>query len=192
MSGVPPHSAHPDFEGQPGVASPAPSSSPLLSSVQVVNLATIPETGWTSPGGKYRQCYRGISEALGREPDSLDLSKRHPFDLEMVRLPAGATLCPYHSHSAQWELYLIVSGRGVVRDETGRTEVGPGDAFLFRPGEPHQLANPHAEDLLYYVIADHPVGESCHYPDSGKWLVSRGRERLVIRGQEAKYLDGEE
>jgi len=157
-----------------------------------VNLNALPETEWKSPTGKYHQFYRGASEALGRDPQSLDLAKRHPFDLEMVRLPAGAMLGPFHSHSAQWELYLIVSGRGLVRDDAGQTEVGPGDAFLFRPGEAHQIANPASEDLVYYVIADNPVGDSCHYPDSQKWLVSRGSGRVVVRGQETQYLDGEE
>jgi uncharacterized cupin superfamily protein len=157
-----------------------------------VNADSIPETEWKSPAGKYHQFYRGISEALGRDPQSLDLAKRHPFDLEFVRLPPGATNSPFHSHSAQWEMYLIVSGRCLVRDDTGQTEVGPGDSFLFRPGEAHQLSNPGPEDLLYYVIADNPIGDACHYPDSNKWLLSRGSGRVVVRGQETTYLEGEE
>ena len=157
-----------------------------------VNVNSIPETEWKSPGGKYRQFYRGVSEALGRDPQSLDLNRRHPFDLELVRLPPGATLCPFHAHSAQWEFYLVVSGSGQVRDDGGWTDVGPGDAFLFRPGEAHQLRNAGEADLIYYVIADNPVGDCCHYPDSGTWNVFRGKDRVVIRGQEADYLDGEE
>ena len=161
--------------------------------MQKVNLQRLPEEEWRSPSGKYHAFDQEVSVALGREPKSLDLTKRHPFDLARVRLPAGATLCPYHAHSAQWELYVIISGRGRIRHEHGLTEVGPEDAFLFRPGEAHQLSNPGSEDLVYWVLADNPVGESCYYPDSGKWsVVTKGLERAVIKGTPADYLDGEE
>jgi hypothetical protein len=45
-----------------------------------VNLAHVPEEQRQSPGGKYAKTIKEISIALGREPDSLDLAKRHPFD----------------------------------------------------------------------------------------------------------------
>src|SRR5439155_1679993 len=80
-------------------------------------------------GGKYAVSFKGISEALGREPASLDLCKRHPFDLEWNRVPPGKYSFPYHAHSAQWELYLVISGSGNVRHKDGTTKVAPGDAF---------------------------------------------------------------
>ena len=158
-----------------------------------VNLNEIKEEAWRSPGGKYAVSFKGISEALGREPASLDLSKRHPFDLEVNRVPPGKANFPYHAHSAQWELYLIVSGEGKVRDKDGTTEVVAGDAFIFGPDQPHQLINSGKEDLVYYVIADNPIGESCYYPDSGKWAVAREEsEELIMKGTETDYFDGEE
>jgi uncharacterized cupin superfamily protein len=163
-----------------------------------VNLQDIAEVERKSPKGKFRRTMKNISVALGREPESLDLSKRHPFDLTLVRIPKGKTLCPYHAHAAESELYLVVSGRGSVRDKDGTTEVGPGDAFLFQPGEAHQLSNAGTEDFVYYVIADNPrsggaTGDSCYYPDSGKWAVTReGSEELIVKGTEADYYDSEE
>ncbi len=115
-----------------------------------VNLKDIPEQERKSPKGKFGRVSKNISIALGREPESLDLSKRHPFDLALVRIPKGKTLCPYHAHAAESELYLVVSGRGTVRDKDAITEVGPGDAFLFQPGEAHQLSNAGDEDFVYY------------------------------------------
>lgn len=91
-----------------------------------INLAEVTENERKSPKGKYHGRYKEISLALGRERDSLDLSKRHPFDLALLRIPAGGAHCPYHAHSAQSELYLVVSGRGNVRDSAGTTEVSPG------------------------------------------------------------------
>ena len=163
-----------------------------------VNLNEIKEDPWQSPGGKYAASFKGISEALGREPVSLDLSKRHPFDLTLVRIPKGKFLCPYHAHSAESELYLVISGRGNVRDKNGITKIGPGDAFLFQPGEAHQLSNAGNEDFVYYVIADNPrsggaTGDSCYYPDSGKWAVTKDAwEEVVVKGTETDYFDGEE
>jgi uncharacterized cupin superfamily protein len=158
-----------------------------------VNLKDVPEQERKSPKGKFGRASKNISVALGREPDSLDLSKRHPFDLALVRIPKGKSLCPYHSHSAESELYLVISGRGSVRDKDGMTEVGPGDAFFFGPGEAHQLANAGDGDFVYYVIADNPRGDSCFYPDSGKWAVAtEGAEEIIVKGKETDYFDGEE
>jgi uncharacterized cupin superfamily protein len=163
-----------------------------------VNLKDVPEQERKSPKGNFGRITKNISVALGREPESLDLSKRHPFDLALVRIPKGKFLCPYHAHAAESELYLVVSGRGNVRDRSGITEVGPGDAFLFQPGEAHQLSNAGDDDFVYYVIADNPrsggaTGDSCYYPDSGKWAVAREEsQELIVKGTEADYFDGEE
>jgi uncharacterized cupin superfamily protein len=159
--------------------------------MQKINTKDIPEEPWASPGGKFASADRNISIQLGREPDSTDLSKRHPFDVEICRIPPGKSACPYHSHSAQWEFYHVISGTGLVRDREGTTLVEAGDAFMFEPGHPHQLINDSAADMVLYIVADNPLGESCHYPDSRKWLV-RSPARVVVRSNPLDYLDGEE
>ena len=156
-----------------------------------VNISEIKEDPWQSPKGKYAVAFKEISEALGREPDSLNLAKRWPFDLEWNRMPPGKSNFPCGSHSAQWEMYVIVSGNGAVRDKDGMTNVTAGDAFIFGPNEPHQINNCGDVDLIYYVIADNPIGESCYYPDSNKWLV-RLPERRFLRSEPLDYFDGEE
>ena len=89
---------------------------------------------------------------------------------------------------------MVISGKGSVRHKDGITEVVPGDAFIFGPDEPHQLSNPGREDLIYYVIADNPIGESSYFPDSGKWKVNKSSaaDRVVLKGKETDYFDGEE
>ena len=156
-----------------------------------INTHELEEVSWTSPKGKFGGFGKEISEALGRDPESTDLQKRHPFDVELMRIPPGKSSCPYHSHSAQWEFFHVLAGQGAVRHQDGATAVGPGDAFLFPPGEPHELINDGTVDLLVYVVADNPIGESCHYPDSGKWLV-RSPERRLIRSNDLDHYDGEE
>ncbi len=158
-----------------------------------VNLNEIAEDERQSPKGKFHKFVKDISIALGREKESLDLTKRHPFDLAQVRIPKGKSYCPYHGHSAESELYLVVSGRGKIRDRSGTTEVSAGDSFLFAPGEAHQLSASAEEDFVYYVIADNPRGDSCFYPDSGKWAVeAEGGQDLIVKGREADYFEGEE
>ncbi len=158
-----------------------------------VNLNEIEEAERKSPKGKYHKYVKDISIALGRDRESLDLAKRHPFDLALVRIPKGKSYCPYHLHGAETEMYFVVSGRGMVRDESGTTEVEAGDAFLFGPGAAHQLSNEGEEDFVYYVIADNPRGDSCYYPDSGKAVVIReGSEEIIANVAEADYFEGEE
>jgi uncharacterized cupin superfamily protein len=156
-----------------------------------VNLRDIPEEKWTSPKGTFQGSSKELSIALGREPLSTDLLKRHPFDVEICRIASGQKPYVYHSHSAQWEFYHVLSGRGTVRHEEGMSAIEAGDAFVFKPGEPHQMFNDGAEDLVVLVVADNPIGESCHYPDSKKWVV-RSPERRLIRSEPLDYFDGEE
>jgi uncharacterized cupin superfamily protein len=156
-----------------------------------INTNELVEDTWSSPKGKFSGAAKQISEALGRKPTSTDLKERHPFDVEICRIPRGKAAYPYHSHSAQWEFYHVISGRGLVRDQSGATAIGPGDAFLFEPGQPHQITSAEAEDLVLYVVADNPIGESTHYPDSDKWIV-RSPERKIVRATAQDYYEGEE
>lgn len=157
-----------------------------------INSNDIPEVSWSSPKGKFGGFGKELSEALGRNPASTDLNERHPFDVEISRIPPGQSACPYHSHSAQWEFYHVISGKGIVRHKDGATPIEAGDAFIFKPGEPHQLTNSDSsQDLILYIVADNPIGESCYYPDSKKWLV-RSPERRLIRSDALNYYDGEE
>ncbi len=156
-----------------------------------INRNDIAEDSWVSPNGKFAGFGKSVSIALGREENSTDLQARHPFDLEILRLASGQTPYPYHLHSAQWELYHVVSGCGIVRSHDGTTPIETGDAFIFAPNEPHQLTNNGAEDLVVLVIADNPIGESAYFPDSKKWLV-RSPERRLVRSESLDYFDGEE
>jgi uncharacterized cupin superfamily protein len=156
-----------------------------------INTKDIAEELYSSPNGKFGGGSKEISIALGRKRDSTDLNERHPFDVEINRTPPGKSICPYHSHSAQWEFYHVIAGKGLVRDRDGTTEIEAGDAFIFQPGEAHQITNNASADLVILIVADNPVGESCYYPDSNKWLVKSPESRL-IRSDPIDYYDGEE
>jgi uncharacterized cupin superfamily protein len=155
-----------------------------------INLSAVTTDEWKSPKGRFRRFSQDISRALRAGNGEKSRAATCPFDLELCRLPPRAANWPYHSHSAQWEFYLIISGRGQVRTPDGATEVREGDHFLHPPGEPHQLTNTGATDLIYYVIADNPTSDTRHYPDSNKWALP-GQSKPV-RVTAAEFYDGEE
>ncbi len=45
--------------------------------------------------------------------------------------------------------------------------------------------------MIGLIVADIPIGESCHYPDRSKWCVPIPGRRL-IRSDALDYYDGEE
>jgi uncharacterized cupin superfamily protein len=148
-----------------------------------INTRDIAEEFYASPKGKYGGSDKQISIALGRQPASTDLRERHPFDVEIIRVPSGKSICPFHAHSAQWEFYHVLSGNGIVRHQEGTTEI--------EPGQPHQITNNGSQDLLILIVADNPIGESCYYPDSRKWLV-RSPESRMMRSDPLDYYEAEE
>jgi uncharacterized cupin superfamily protein len=144
---------------------------------------------WKSPKGKYEQYGKDISEKLGDVPRGWP-KKGHPFNLELVKLPPGKAACPFHAHTSQWELFVILSGNGTVRAGKTRHPVKAGDAFMHPPMEAHQIINTGKADLLFYIIADNPPVDIFHYPDSKKWgFRPHGK---FFRMTEVPYNDGEE
>ncbi len=125
---------------------------------------------WRSPKGKFEGASKELSIALGAKRNTPPGLGGHPFDLELNRLAPGACGVPYHSHAAQWEMFIIVSGHGTVRSPgAAATAVGPDDVVLHPPGEAHQLTNTGTEELLFYILADNPPGDIYYYPDSDTW-----------------------
>lgn len=155
-----------------------------------VNTQHLAEETHISPQGAFSCIERNISDALGSQP-SAGVSAAPPFDVAIVSIPPGKRNWPYHSHSAQWEFYHVISGAGKVRHEEGMTPIEAGDAFIFEPGKAHQIVNDGSAELTLYIVADNPLGGSTYYPDSEKWAV-RSPERRIIRSDPLDYFDREE
>src|SRR5438046_7833637 len=106
-----------------------------------INSNQLAEEPWSSPKGKFAGASKSVSEALGRKPQSTDLNERHPFDVEILRIPAGKIPYPYHSHSAQWEFYHVISGQGSVRHHDVTTPIEARDACVCKPTDHHHLSS---------------------------------------------------
>ncbi len=146
---------------------------------------------FSSPKNKFRGFSKELSIALGAKRNTPTGTGGHPFDLELQKLRPGESGCPYHSHAAQWELYLIVSGHATVRAGAETHTFANGDVVLHPPGEAHQITNAStSEELTFLLIADNPPVDYWSYPDSQKWGVRAPRK--FFRMNETDYWDGEE
>lgn len=155
-----------------------------------VHLDAIPWEEQRSPTKKFHSFCRNISVALGC-PRNAGLSHGgHPFDVQIRRIPPGAAVCPFHSHLAQWEFFLIRSGTATLRVGAETHSARAGDFFVHPPGEPHQLINSGSTDLEVLIVADNPPLDGCHYPDSDKWSLRP--PGMIFRATPADYFDGED
>lgn len=145
---------------------------------------------WQSPKGKFRGAFRGVSLAFGAQHRAHLGAGGHPFDLELGRVPPGATLFPFHWHALQWEFYVFLEGRGEFRLGDARFAVEPGDCVMAAPGVGHTFRNAGDSALLYFVIADDPPTEFWGWPESGRFGFAKPRK--IFRAIDVDYLDGEE
>jgi len=144
-----------------------------------------------SPKGAFEVFRKHMSLALGGAKDKGAWGGGHPFDIEYATIPAGKRNYPLHSHAAQTEYYIIVSGVGVVIDAAGREyEIKQGDHFLALPGEAHQLRARAESSLSYFVIADHHPADVTSYPKTGKRQIKP--EYRVVSVRDVDYYDEEE
>jgi uncharacterized cupin superfamily protein len=173
---------------RPAMAMPAPEFIPFAK--RKVHLDDLKWEPWSSPKGKFGATSKELSIAVGALRNTPTGLGGHPFDLELARLPAGKAGCPFHSHSSQWELYVILSGNGTVRADNETGTVVAGDVVVHPPGEAHQLTNTGSVDLDYILVADNPPNEFWHYPDSNKFGMRSPRK--IFRATDVDYHDGEE
>ncbi len=153
-----------------------------------------PDLAWEeihSPTRKFHSFFKNISLALGGTRNVGPWGGGHPFDLQLRRIPPGASVCPFHAHLAQWELFVVQAGRGDVRTTEGLHPVQSGDVFIHPPGAAHQLLNrSSSEELEVLIVTDNPPVDGCHYPDSDKWALRPPGK--VFRMNAADYFDGED
>jgi len=159
--------------------------------MQKVHLSAVPVEDRLSPKGRYQLQRQHISLALGGIKDKGPWAGGHPFDIELTRLPPGKANFPMHSHAAQTEFYIILSGTGVLHgDNHQQDRLVAGDHLICHPGDAHQIENDGTEPLVFYVIADHHPADVGTYTRTGKrWLSP---ERRVVVAADVDYYADEE
>jgi uncharacterized cupin superfamily protein len=148
----------------------------------VVNVDEVEEVGQTS-GGHWGGFDKILTPSMRPRGGRLGVSRS--------RVPPGHTMCPFHSHQSEDEVFFVLSGRGVLRYGDDVRTLRPGDCVSCPAGTQvaHQIANPFDEDLIYLAIGPHDPHEVCVYPDSGKVMV-RSLRRVGFF-EKVEYLAGE-
>jgi len=155
------------------------------------NLFTTPAEERHSPQGKFHLLQKNLSLALGGKKDCGTWGGGFPFDVSEVQIPPGKANWPYHQHSAQWEFYLVLSGRGELRTDEGNVSITAGDYFQHAPGSAHQITNDGEENLVLLIVADNPPSDIISYPDTGQIFLKPQRV-LLKPADELNYYDNEE
>jgi uncharacterized cupin superfamily protein len=151
---------------------------------RVVNLDDLPLEDFVQGERYASRCVR-IGPRLGAK----DLG--YSYDV----VPPGKRSCPFHSHRAEEEMFLILRGRGTLRYGSETRAVRAGDIICCPTGGPetaHQLINDSDEELAYLSVSTQSEVEMCEYPDSGKIGTYGGKARHITRAADGvDYWEGE-
>ncbi|MCK6598988.1 MAG: cupin domain-containing protein [Bdellovibrionaceae bacterium] len=89
--------------------------------------------------------------------------------------------CPYHFHHQEEELFIVLSGSAMVRQDDQYYEVTDGDLVIFKTGVAHQFYNHTNEPFKFFALSNKDPNEICEYPDSNKKWV-RKEQKLYQNG----------
>lgn len=154
-----------------------------------VNLAEVEFTD-IEENGRYTSRRAQFSAGIG--------ARKLGYNLTV--LPPGKTQCPFHSHRAEEEMFLILDGEGELRFGDQRYRIRKHDVIACPTGGPevaHQITNTGQSDLRYLALSNNEAVEVCEYPDSNKVGVFAGepgtpRLRKLFRAEtDVEYYDRE-
>ncbi|EIE50282.1 cupin 2 domain-containing protein [Citreicella sp. 357] len=149
---------------------------------------------------------RGSRFSALMAPIAAPLGATH-LGARLVEIPPGKTAWPYHSHHANDEMFVILSGAGELRygaDE--RHKLAAGMVAVCPAGgaeTAHQIIAIGSAPLRYLAISTMREPDVLEYPDSGKITVfagaAAGGEKALRRvaasfrqGDAVDYWEGED
>jgi len=118
----------------------------------------------------------------------------------LTELPPGKAQCPFHSHRAEEEMFLVLEGEGELRYGSQRFQIRKHDVIACPTGGPeaaHQIVNTGTTTLRYLAMSNLAPVEVCEYPDSNKIGVYAstpghpGVRALHRAASAVDYYDGE-
>lgn len=92
----------------------------------------------------------------------------HAVDVHVNRLRPGALPGPYHLHTSSENVYVLLSGRLVLRLDGIDVELGPGDAAFIPPGVPHSATNAGEEEAVLIEIYAPGGADFVEVPPEGR------------------------
>ncbi|MGL1891630.1 MAG: cupin domain-containing protein [Spirochaetaceae bacterium] len=122
--------------------------------------------------------------------DSFDLGSKLLF-FDIRELPPGNFSCPYHYHSDEEEVFVVIEGEALLRQNDKKELVKEGDLLFFKSGEEgaHQLYNHTDSPFKYLDLSTNRDYGFCGYPDSKK--INIGNGHIYKEDDKVGYYDGE-
>ena len=160
-------------------AGPVERSEPGERPANVVHISDVPPSEEDRPG--WEQVERRIGMHLGARTTGMTLMEIAP----------AAKSCPFHCHSAEEELFVVLDGAGTLRLGDERHELRPGHVVSRPAGTriAHQfIAGDTGMNVLAYSNID--PNDLSFYPDSNK-VKLRGLN-VMMRVEPVDYWDGED
>lgn len=168
----------------------------------IVNIDAIlddPDHSDTNPRrGSFEARFGLIGRALGTEQ----------IGINVTEVPPLSKAWPRHYHYINDEIFVILSGRGVLHHGERDHPLAPGDVVYIKAGTgiPFQIENDREDaPLRYLALSSMQSADLFHYPDSGKYGIMAGGvplrsvpmpgldkfTRFIPGDAKAGYWDGE-
>jgi uncharacterized cupin superfamily protein len=119
--------------------------------------------------------------------------------MSLYELPPGERNFPYHWHTANEEMLIVLRGTVGLRGPDGWRELPEGAVVAFPRGEggAHQMRNNTSEPVRFLMISEVRSPEVIVYPDSDKvgardWEATEGLRLNWRRGDAVGYWEGED
>lgn len=99
--------------------------------------------------------------------------------VNLTTLPPGCRSSLRHWHEVEDEMVYVLSGVLTLIDDTGESEIGPGEAAGFPGGDAnaHCFENRGSEPVTMLEIGTRPREDRCHYAEHD--LVAHDRDGLT-------------
>ncbi len=134
------------------------------------------ETGPIRKGSGYPPPFN--EPCMGRSGVKLsDAGGLTQFGANLMTLAPGAWSSQRHYHTHEDELVYIISGHPVLIDDSGETQLSPGDVTAHPAGiaNGHHMINRSKADVVYLVVGSRrPEVDSGHYPDIDLAIPANG------------------
>lgn len=91
----------------------------------------------------------------------------------LYEIPPGQATFPYHAHTANEEMLIVLRGRPHLRTPDGWRQLEEGEVVAFPVGRQgaHQIANRSEDAVRILVVSEMNAPEVSLYPDSDKVLA---------------------
>lgn len=108
-------------------------------------------------------------------------------------LPPGQFSAPYHYHLSEEEVFLVLEGKAILRQNGQFREIRKGDLIFFTTSMEgaHQIYNHSDAAFKFLALSTLDELDVCEYPDSKKINV-RKLNKVFQGGTEVEYLKNEE